>query len=117
MVGNKLVQVFFGTCLFLAPFCLFPTFGAVGRLSILPEKPGGRATPMAQDLDPLFRPRSVAFIGGSNLSAALRYHRDLGFSGMTHVVSPRHDEIEGFACVPRIEALAEAPALSRSPAT
>ena len=67
---------------------------------------------MAKDLDPLFRPRSVAFIGGSNLSAALRYHRDLGFSGTTHVVSPRYKELEGFACVPRIEDLAEAPDLA-----
>lgn len=67
---------------------------------------------MAQDLEPLFRPRSVAFVGGSNLGAALRFHRDLSFAGETLVVSPRYDELEGYACVPRIEDLQQAPDLA-----
>lgn len=67
---------------------------------------------MSHHLDRIFRPRSVVFIGGSNLKPVLRYHRDLGFDGITRVVSPRYDQIEGFACTSTIEDLPEPPDLA-----
>ncbi|MEO3416659.1 CoA-binding protein [Roseovarius sp. CAU 1744] len=67
---------------------------------------------MTQHLDPLFNPRRIAFIGGRNLTPALRYHRDLGFSGETWVVNPKYDEIEGFACVDGVQSLPAAPDLA-----
>ncbi|MER9625503.1 acetate--CoA ligase family protein [Mesorhizobium sp. M0222] len=67
---------------------------------------------MTQPLDALFRPKSVAFIGGSNLNPALKYHRDLGFSGDTWVVNPKYETLQGFPCFPWIEALPKAPDLA-----
>lgn len=67
---------------------------------------------MTHKLVPLFKPRHVAFIGGRNLTPALKYHRDLGFEGQTWVVNPKYDEIEGFACVSAIEELPTAPDLA-----
>ncbi|MEO1000798.1 MAG: CoA-binding protein, partial [Pseudomonadota bacterium] len=63
-------------------------------------------------LDAVFHPGSVAFIGGRYLRGPLRYHRDLGFAGRTHVVARGHGEIAGFPCLPRIEDLPEAPDLA-----
>ena len=67
---------------------------------------------MSQTLDALFRPKSIAFIGGSNLNPALKYHADLGFEGQTWVVSPKYDELQGFPCVPTIEDLPGVPDLA-----
>lgn len=67
---------------------------------------------MLTNLDALFRPRSIAFIGGSNLLAALRYHRDLGFSGHSWVVNPKYDELGGYRCHARLDDLPEAPDLA-----
>ncbi|MCH2167289.1 MAG: acetate--CoA ligase family protein [Oceanicola sp.] len=67
---------------------------------------------MTHPLDALLRPASVAFIGGSNLSPALVYHRELGFSGRTYVVHPKYPDIAGFTCIPSIDALPEAPDLA-----
>lgn len=67
---------------------------------------------MPTPLDALFRPRSVVFVGGSNLAPALRYHRDLGFAGQTWVVNPKYEALEGFACVPTIDDLPAAPDLA-----
>lgn len=67
---------------------------------------------MRNSLDPLFNPNSVVFIGGSNLSSALKYHRDLGFAGHTWIVNPKHKEIEGFECFASIDALPLAPDLA-----
>ena len=67
---------------------------------------------MTDALDALFRPRTVAFVGGGNLTPSLRYHRELGFAGMTRVVNPRHAEIAGYPCHPSIEGLPEAPDLA-----
>ena len=63
-------------------------------------------------LDPLFKPRSVAFIGGSNLNGTLRYHRDLAFAGETFLINPKYEELQGFKCLPSIEALPYAPDLA-----
>ncbi|WP_095081524.1 acetate--CoA ligase family protein [Mesorhizobium sophorae] len=67
---------------------------------------------MTQPLDALFRPKSVAFIGGRNLNPALKYHSDLGFSGDTWVVNPKYETLQGFPCFPWIEALPQAPDLA-----
>lgn len=67
---------------------------------------------MARGLEPLFRPKSVAFVGGSNLDPALKYHRDLGFDGRTWVVNPKYRTLQGYDCVPRIEDLPETPDLA-----
>ncbi|MEO1192079.1 MAG: acetate--CoA ligase family protein [Pseudomonadota bacterium] len=67
---------------------------------------------MTRSLDALFRPRSVAFIGGSNLNPALKYHADLGFAGQTWVVNPKYESLQGFPCTATIENLPEAPDLA-----
>ena len=60
----------------------------------------------------LFRPKSVAFIGGSNLRATLRYHRELGFAGESWVVNPKYPDLEGYSCFPSIEDLPGTPDLA-----
>ena len=67
---------------------------------------------MTHALDALFRPKRIVFIGGSNLTPTLRYHRELGFDGETWVVNPRYPEIEGFACLDSIEDLPATPDLA-----
>ena len=67
---------------------------------------------MSQHLEALFRPRSVVFVGGSNLAPTLRYHRDLGFDGTTWVVNRKYDQLGGYRCLPRIEDLPEEPDLA-----
>jgi acetyltransferase len=67
-------------------------------------------------LDKVFAPRSVALVGaspreGSLGRTVLRNLREAGFAGHIHVVNPRYPEIDGMACVPRIEDLPEAPDL------
>ena len=65
-----------------------------------------------RNLHALFRPASIAFIGGSNLRAALRYHREQGFAGKTFVISPKYEQIEGFACTATLAELPSAPDLA-----
>ncbi|MEL6768067.1 MAG: acetate--CoA ligase family protein [Pseudomonadota bacterium] len=67
---------------------------------------------MPHALDPLFRPRHVAFIGGSNLAPVLRYHAEQGFAGETWVVNPKYDEIGGHRCYGRLEDLPAPPDLA-----
>ncbi|NKB28745.1 MAG: hypothetical protein GKR99_14815 [Rhodobacteraceae bacterium] len=69
----------------------------------VPANEAATPTTPAAHLDALFRPASVVFVGGSNLAAALRFHRDQGFAGQTFVVSPKYDAIEGFACTKSIK--------------
>ncbi|MEM1382953.1 MAG: acetate--CoA ligase family protein [Pseudomonadota bacterium] len=63
-------------------------------------------------LEPLFRPRAVVFVGGSNLSATLRYHREQGFAGETWVLNAKYRMLEGFPCFPAVEDLPGAPDLA-----
>lgn len=67
---------------------------------------------MPHKLDPLFRPKSVVFIGGSNLKPTLKYHDDLGFDGRTYVVNHKYPELFGHTCHATIEGLPEAPDLA-----
>ncbi len=67
---------------------------------------------MPDALDALFRPKSIAFIGGSNLNPALKYHADLGFEGQTWVVNPKYDKLQGYPCVSTIDDLPDRPDLA-----
>ncbi len=60
-------------------------------------------------LSRLLRPRSIAFIGGSQVAGAIRACRRGGYAGQMWVVNPHAEEIEGIACVPYIEQLPQAP--------
>ncbi len=62
-----------------------------------------------RNLERLLAPRHVAFIGGRHLKPALRSCKDIGYGGEIWVVNPRHAEIAGYACVPSVAALPEAP--------
>ena len=65
-----------------------------------------------QSLSRLFQPKSVVYIGGSNLKPTLRYHQEQGFTGTTYVVNPKYDEIGGYPCSATIEDLPEVPDLA-----
>ena len=71
-----------------------------------------RTTDLKPNLDRLFKPRRVAFVGGRNLVPALKYHRDLGFSGESWVVHPHYDSIEAFPCFSSVENLPSSPDLA-----
>jgi acetyltransferase len=65
-------------------------------------------------LDKLFAPRSVAVVGASPRKtssgrAILENLRLAGFSGATHLVNPRYDEIEGIRAVKSYDDLPEVP--------
>src|SRR5918993_1646952 len=67
-------------------------------------------------LDKLFEPRSVALVGASPREGSLgrmvlRNLREAGFPGPLQLVNPKHREIDGLPCVPRLEDLREAPDL------
>jgi acetyltransferase len=59
-----------------------------------------------RDLTPLFRPRGIAVVGatprGNRGLEVLRNLRRFGFEGATYAVNPKHDEIDGFPCVPTL---------------
>ena len=57
----------------------------------------------------LFRPKSVAVIGGGVGPAVITQLRRLGFSGSIHPVHPKRDNLAGIPCIPRIEDLPDAP--------
>jgi len=64
----------------------------------------------------LFAPRSVALIGASRREGSLgriilENLREGGFEGAIHLVNPRYNEIDGIACVARIEDLGDVPDL------
>jgi acetyltransferase len=67
-----------------------------------------------RNLDRLFHARSVALIGasareGSLGRAALANLRAGGFTGRLHLVNPRHAQIDGEPCAPRVSDLPERP--------
>lgn len=67
-------------------------------------------------LDKLFAPRSIALVGASQRDGSLgrtvlRNLREGGFAGPISLVNPRHGEIDGIACVARIQDLKETPDL------
>ena len=67
-----------------------------------------------RNLDRLFHARSIALIGasareGSLGRAALANLRAGGFAGRIHLVNPRHSQIDGAPCLPRVSDLPEPP--------
>jgi acyl-CoA synthetase (NDP forming) len=62
-----------------------------------------------RDLSRLFRPRSIALIGGSVATAAALQCRRMGFAGEVWRVHPTKSEDEGFPCVPDVASLPGVP--------
>ena len=63
-----------------------------------------------RDLQPLFRPKSIAVVGASDNEAIFRGRLFAaivkgGYPGAVYPISPSHDEIFGIACLPSVEAL------------
>ncbi len=76
-----------------------------------PEPAAAAARAFDHPLLPLFRPRSIAFIGASErantpASRGLRHCVRLGFAGALYPVNPKHAELFGVPCLP---ALAQVP--------
>ena len=62
-----------------------------------------------RNLGRLFRPRSIAAVGGRVALEVIRQSRKLGFSGRVHAVNPTRKTLAGVSCCTRIEDLPEAP--------
>jgi len=62
-----------------------------------------------RDLSRLFRPKSIALIGGAQAGEAARQCRRMGFAGPIHRVHPTKTEEDGFPCLPDVASLPEAP--------
>ena len=80
-------------------------------MTTTPEPAAGAARAFDHPLLPLFRPRSIAFIGASErantpASRGLRHCARLGFRGALYPVNPKHAELFGVPCLP---ALAQVP--------
>ena len=61
------------------------------------------------DLGRLLRPRHVAVLGGGWAANLLRTLRGSDFQGPVWPVHPSREQIEGYACLPSLAALPEAP--------
>ncbi|MEM9045385.1 MAG: acetate--CoA ligase family protein [Pseudomonadota bacterium] len=64
---------------------------------------------MSRDLSRLFRPRSIAVIGGGWGLEVVAQCQKMGFEGAVWPVHPKRDEIHGLPCYKRVEDLPEAP--------
>ncbi|MGH6944402.1 MAG: CoA-binding protein, partial [Geminicoccaceae bacterium] len=62
-----------------------------------------------RDLSRMFRPRSIALIGGSVAAAAAQQCRRMGFAGEVWRVHPSKSEAEGFPCFPDVASLPGVP--------
>lgn len=62
-----------------------------------------------ENLQRLFSPRSIVFIGGSNLALPIQNTRDIGFDGEIWVVNPKYDEIADIPCFASIDDLPGTP--------
>ena len=63
-------------------------------------------------LHALFRPQTIAFVGGSNLIPALKFYRDQGFAGQAWIVNPKYDHLEGIPCFDSLGKLPQVPDLA-----
>lgn len=65
-----------------------------------------------EDMQPLFRPRSVAVVGASANSGpglqVINNLKQLGFTGKIFPVNPKYDEIAGFTCYSSLTAIQSA---------
>ncbi len=76
-----------------------------------------RTRPSIDELDRLFRPRSVAIVGASPIAGTarnslVRVLMKHGFPGEVFPVNPKQHDVEGMACYPSLEALPKAPDLA-----
>ncbi|AMN68584.1 acetate--CoA ligase family protein [Psychrobacter sp. P11G5] len=62
-----------------------------------------------ENLQRLLSPRSIVFIGGSNLALPIQNTRDIGFDGEIWVVNPKYDEIADIPCFASIDDLPGTP--------
>ncbi|MEJ6066595.1 acetate--CoA ligase family protein [Psychrobacter sp. 16-Bac2893] len=62
-----------------------------------------------ENLQRLLSPRSIVFIGGSNLALPIQNTRDIGFDGEIWVVNPKYDEIADIPCFASIADLPGTP--------
>lgn len=68
------------------------------------------SSPFHGGLEPLFRPRNIAFIGASErantpASRGLRHCHRLGFKGGLYPVNPKHDSLHGVRCYPTLDSV------------
>jgi acyl-CoA synthetase (NDP forming) len=61
------------------------------------------------DLSRLLQPRSVAYIGGSQIAGPIRAAKRAGFEGGLFAVNPTRASIEGVPCSPDVASLPEVP--------
>ncbi len=61
------------------------------------------------DLSRLLRPRSVCYIGGSQIAGPIRASRRAGYEGDIWIVNPVKDEIEGISCFRSFDELPSTP--------
>jgi acetate---CoA ligase (ADP-forming) len=80
-------------------------------MQILPSNAAGsRISPtLRRNLQRLLAPRTMAFIGGTQVERTLVTLRSQDFEGDVYVVNPRRDEIAGYKCLPTIQDLPIAP--------
>ncbi len=62
-------------------------------------------------LGALLNPKSVVFIGGSNLVPAVNYARTNNYSGNIYICHPSHNEIAGIKCISSLDDLPVVPDL------
>ncbi|HWA45817.1 MAG TPA: acetate--CoA ligase family protein [Hypericibacter adhaerens] len=62
-----------------------------------------------RNLERLFAPRHVAFIGGNEAAEAARQCQKIGFDGPMWAVNPKRRELAGLPCYPSVQDLPEAP--------
>lgn len=64
---------------------------------------------LRSNMQRLLAPRSMAFIGGTQVEYTLNTLRTLPFEGAVHVVHPNRQEIAGYRCIPSVQDLPGAP--------
>ncbi|MBP0437041.1 acetate--CoA ligase family protein [Tianweitania sediminis] len=64
---------------------------------------------MRTNMQRLLSPRTMAFIGGTQVEYTLKTLRTVPFEGDVYVVHPKRKEIAGYPCLPSIRDLPEAP--------
>jgi len=75
-----------------------------------PPADGSRISPaLRRNFQRLLAPRTMAFIGGTQVERTLVTLRNQDFDGEVYVVNPRRDEIAGYKCLPTIQDLPAAP--------
>ncbi|MBT6510305.1 MAG: acetate--CoA ligase family protein [Rhodospirillaceae bacterium] len=76
-------------------------------MNVLPD--ASRITRRRKNLRKLTNARSIAFIGGASAASGIEYCRALGFQGDVWAVNPKHSELGGVPCFPRVSDLPGVP--------